>query len=72
MTKLDALFTLDLIAEKEKGGREVMYLNSMIALGQSHAQTQDPYPRISPLSGRDCCSRRAVQGPACAVVQASQ
>lgn len=31
MTKSDALFTLVLTAQDEKGGREVMYLNSMSA-----------------------------------------
>lgn len=69
MTKSDALFTLVLTAQDEKGGREVMYLNSMSARDGSHAQTPRSLPRISPLSGRDCRSRRAVaeQGPACAV-----
>lgn len=48
MAKSDALFTLDLIAEEEKGGREVMYLNSMMALDESHAQDPRSLPTYKP------------------------
>lgn len=44
-----------------------MYLKSMGARDESHVQTPRSLPRIRPLDGRDCCSRHAVQGRACAV-----
>ena len=43
MTKSDALSTPFSSSKTRKGGREVMYLNSMSAWDGSHAQTQDPY-----------------------------